>query len=62
MPGKKCPRCGEATFFGNNCTKCGYTMTLPANDGKGGKGKRCPNCGKYSVFKDRCNTCGATFM
>lgn len=61
MPGKKCPVCGKATFFGQCCTSCGATMKLPVNDGKGGKGNKCPNCGKNTVFKSRCNTCGATF-
>lgn len=66
MPGKKCPNCGNATFFGKSCTKCGYTMSVPVNDGKGGKGKKCPNCDSYSVFPNgnkayRCNSCGATF-
>ena len=61
MPGKKCPNCGKATFFGNSCTQCGYTMNVPVNDGKGGKGKKCPNCGAYSIFNNKCNNCGAKF-
>ncbi len=40
MAGKMCPQCGRATFFetqtGRKCTNCGYIMTVPANDGKGG--------------------------
>lgn len=61
MPGKKCPVCGKATFFGQTCTSCGASMKLQVNDGKGGKGKRCPNCDKNTVFGNRCNSCGATF-
>ena len=41
MAGKICPKCGQFTFFetvsGRKCTKCGYTMTVPANEGKGGR-------------------------
>ncbi|MCR4688102.1 MAG: hypothetical protein K5745_00975 [Saccharofermentans sp.] len=62
MPGKKCPVCGKATFFGNECTSCGTKMNVPANGGKGGKGKKCPNCNKYTVFDGICNNCKATFQ
>ena len=62
MPGKKCPICGKATFFGSNCTNCGISMKIPVNEGKGGKGKKCPNCGKHTVFNNTCNTCGASFL
>lgn len=61
MPGKKCPICGKATFFGQNCTSCGASMKVAPNDGKGGKGNKCPNCGKFSVFGKVCNTCKASF-
>ena len=56
MPGKICPRCNQYTFFettnGRKCTKCGYTMTVPANDGKGGRGQKCSNCGQFTVFNN----------
>lgn len=65
MPGRICTRCGEPTFFMNNmggrCTKCGFTMTLPANDGKGGRGSKCINCGKLTVFDNKCRNCGAIY-
>lgn len=65
MAGMTCPNCGEMTFFktprGRKCTKCGYEMVIPANDGKGGRGTRCPNCGKLTVFHGRCTNCGAEF-
>ena len=66
MAGKMCPKCGQYTFFtqpfGRECTKCGYQMVLPVNDGKGGKGQRCPNCGKQTVFNAKCRNCGAQFV
>lgn len=66
MAGKMCPKCGEYTFFetvtGRRCTKCGYTMTVPANDGKGGKGQRCSHCGQFTVFNGKCRSCGATYQ
>jgi len=65
MAGKMCPKCGEQTFFqtptGRECSKCNYTMTLPANDGKGGQGKRCSNCGENKVFNGNCRGCGAKY-
>lgn len=65
MAGKMCPECGEMTFFktptGRKCSRCGYEMILPSNNGKGGRGTRCPNCGKLTVFNNRCTTCGAEF-
>lgn len=61
MPGKKCPNCGKATFYGNQCTQCGFKMIVSPNEGRSGKGKQCPNCGRYTVFGNRCNTCGAKF-
>ena len=60
-----CPECGELTFHktptGRKCSKCSYTMTVPANNGKGGKGKLCANCNQYTVFNDKCRECGATY-
>ena len=54
MAGKICPKCGQFTFFetvsGRKCTKCGYTMIVPANEGKGGRGQKCSNCGQFTVF------------
>lgn len=68
MAGKVCPSCGEQTFFlthGQNrkCSRCGYTMTVPANKGKGGKGTKCANCGRNTVFDNKCTNhgCGATY-
>ena len=65
MAGKLCPKCNKQTFFettsGRKCSKCGYTMTLPANDGKGGRGVKCSNCGKLQVFNGKCRACGATY-
>ena len=65
MPGKKCPNCGELTFFGNDakreCSECGYTMTVPPNDGKGGKGTKCSSCNKQTVFNGKCSNCGAIY-
>lgn len=65
MAGKKCPRCGNATFFetstGGSCSKCGFTRFDPPNDGKGGKGTRCLKCGKYTVFNGVCRECGAKY-
>lgn len=65
MAGMMCPKCGKATFFktptGRKCTKCGFEMVIPVNEGKGGRGKKCPNCGKMTVFGNKCSTCGATF-
>lgn len=62
MPGKRCPNCGAATFYGNQCTKCGLTLKAPVNGGKGGKGKKCPNCNAFTIFNNKCNNCGATFF
>lgn len=67
MAGKKCPNCGNATFFetptGGACSKCGYKMTVPANAGKGGKGTKCLKCGMYTVFNGVCRNakCGAKY-
>jgi len=71
MAGKLCPECGNLTFFesktGRLCSRCGYTMTLPINESKGGKGRRCSNCGKSTVFEQtvqgnsKCSNCGATY-
>lgn len=65
MAGKLCPKCGKQTFFvssfGRKCTKCGYTMILPANEGKGGRGQKCSNCGKLTVFNSKCRNCGAIY-
>lgn len=65
MAGMECPKCKELTFFkkstGRECSKCGYTMNISANNGKGGKGKKCSNCGEYKVFNEQCRGCGATY-
>jgi len=65
LAGKMCPKCGKLTFFetldGRKCSKCGYTMTVPPNNGQGGKGKRCSNCSKFTVFNNKCSSCGATY-
>lgn len=69
MAGKLCPKCGKFTFFetttGRKCSKCGYTMIVPAlnNDGSrtGGKGTKCSNCGKFTVFNNKCTNCGAQY-
>lgn len=65
MAGMSCPKCGESTFFENQfgrvCSKCGYTMTVPANGGKGGKGQKCCNCGQFTVFNGKCRSCGAKY-
>ena len=66
MPGKVCPNCGQNTFFenpfGRKCTKCGFTMKVSPNEGKGGCGKKCTNCGKFTVFGDKCRNCGAIYL
>lgn len=67
MPGMKCPKCGENTFFetptGRKCSnkKCGFQMINRPNDGKGGKGKKCYNCGKNTVFNGKCTNCGSVY-
>lgn len=65
MAGKLCPNCNKYTFFsttdGRKCTKCGYTMTIAPNDGKGGRGRTCSNCGKMMVFNNKCTNCGAKY-
>lgn len=65
MSVKKCPNCGEETFFktptGRKCTKCDYEMIVPANKGKGGKGCKCSHCGKFRVFDGVCRECGAEY-
>lgn len=65
MAGKVCPNCSEQTFFqnptGRKCSKCDYTMTLPANGGKGGQGRKCSNCDENKVFNSKCRGCGATY-
>lgn len=66
MAGKMCPGCSEFTFFetptGRLCSKCGYEMKIPVNNGKGGKGQKCSNCGRYTVFDGTCNSCNAKFI
>lgn len=66
MAGKMCPNCGQYTFFarpyGRECTKCGFRMEIPVNDGNGGKGQKCSNCGKQTVFDGKCRSCGARFF
>ena len=65
MAGKRCPNCGEATFFetasGRKCSKCNLEMTVPPNGGKGGRGKKCSNCNKYTVSGNKCSACSATY-
>ena len=65
MAGKACPSCGEQTFFqtptGRCCSQCSYTMTTPANGGKGGQGSTCSNCGERKVFNNKCRGCGAKY-
>ena len=66
MAGKMCPRCGEYTFFetptGKKCTRCGYEMIRPVNNGKGGKGQKCSDCGQFTVFDGKCRNCGARYQ
>lgn len=56
MDVKKCPNCGKWTMFetptGRECSKCGFTVTAPINDGKGGKGYQCPiyQCPILGIF------------
>ena len=64
MPGKKCPKCGELTFFknarGGECSNCGYEIVTPAKpNGSGGRGYKCPICGKMTMFNGKCRNCGA---
>ena len=65
MPGKMCPECGHSTLFqfGNqlkcNNPICRCVVSIPPNEGKGGRGKLCSNCGYYKVFNNLCNGCGA---
>ena len=65
MAGKICPICGEKTFFenssGRKCSKCGYSMVVPPNNGMGGKGNYCYNCNSYTVFNGKCSKCGAKY-
>lgn len=65
MAGKTCPSCAEQTFFttpkGRKCSKCSYTMTVPANNGKGGQGSRCANCSENKVFNSVCRGCAAKY-
>lgn len=56
MAVKKCPNCGKWTMFetptGRECSKCGFAVTAPINDGKGGKGYQCPiyQCPILGIF------------
>ena len=54
MAVKKCPNCGNWTMFetptGRECSKCGFAVTAPIYDGKGGKGYQCPICGNFTFF------------
>lgn len=65
MAGKTCPSCTKQTFFevptGRKCSKCGYEMKVPPQNGTGGRGTKCPNCGAYKVRDNKCTGCGATF-
>lgn len=53
MDVKKCPNCGNWTMFetptGHECSKCGFAVTAPINDGKGGKGYQCPILGIFPL-------------
>lgn len=53
MAVKKCPNCGKWTMFetqtGCECSKCGFAVTAPINDGKGGKGYQCPILGIFPL-------------
>lgn len=66
MAGMTCPECEKQTFFktttGRKCSKCGFTMKVPPNNGAGGKGSLCPNCRKYTIFNNKCTKCGAEFF
>lgn len=56
MDVKKCPNCGKWTMLetptGRECSKCGFAVTAPINDGKGGKGYQCPiyQCPILGIF------------
>jgi hypothetical protein len=68
MPGAKCPKCENLTLFKNPtgkwCTTkgCGFTATVPANNGTGGRGKKCVMCKTQTVQKVgkeyKCSLCG----
>lgn len=66
MAGKMCPNCAQSTFFktptGRQCSKCGFEMQVPANNGKGGRGQLCSNCEKLTVFDNVCRNCGSTYI
>ncbi|MDE6671028.1 MAG: hypothetical protein K2K16_02405 [Ruminococcus sp.] len=66
MAGKLCPKCGNFTLFetltGRKCTKCGYGVYVPPNNGKGGRGQKCPICNSMSMFNGKCTKCGAKEM
>lgn len=61
----ECPNCKKQTLFRKGfklvCSNpnCRYTITVPVNDGKGGKGNKCPVCGRFTWFNGRCSSCGA---
>ncbi|GBU21154.1 hypothetical protein R80B4_01043 [Fibrobacteres bacterium R8-0-B4] len=65
MAGKKCPNCGNDTFFktptGRKCSRCGLVATVPPE--VRGKGLKCPMCGKFTVQNNKCRNldCGAEF-
>lgn len=65
LAGKLCPDCGKFTFHkspkGRLCSKCGYEMYIPVNDGKGGKGGKCSHCNKHKVFNNKCSGCAAEY-
>lgn len=56
MDVKKCPNYGKWTMLetptGRECSKCGFAVTAPINDGKGGKGYQCPiyQCPILGIF------------
>lgn len=65
MAGKRCPGCGNFTFFetptGRKCTRCDFEMKVPSE--RLGKGHKCANCGKFTVGPNgKCTNCGATYI
>jgi len=47
-----CPKCGQATFFGDYCDKCQQRMTVI-----------CPNCKtEQFFFENKCKSCGSILL
>ena len=65
MAGRKCPNCGNLTYFdtftGGRCNVCGFEGTTSPLGGTGGKGRLCMHCGRYQVFNGKCRNCGTTY-